>query len=213
MPAEVFATLFNGRTVRLVVLNCCLGASPSAAGTLSGLGPYLMRSGVPAVVAMRYEVPDVVSVKFANEFYRNLLTGREPGRVDRAVERARLSVHLSQTETTVRGFVTPVLYLAPGRERLFAPAVRPAETRRAPAPVPVRVKIPDDLLQALRERRCVPVLGPGLLALGAVRSEPPPPGPRDLARKLADRSSSSNAPATGWKARCCSGSASTSRLP
>ena len=192
MEAEVFASLFNNAPARLVVLNCCRGASVYRARGLSGLGPFLLRKGVPAVVAMRYDLPDPLAVRFADEFYRVLLGGPEPGRVDLAVEGARAVVYRNQTEQTVRGFITPILYLlAEGSERPFAlgpPARSPIPPPPPPGLKQTPVTIPDRLIGALRERKCVPVIGPGLLALEALRSAPPPPGPRVLARKLAERS-------------------------
>ena len=39
MDASTFASLVQGQHLRLALLNCCLGASPSLSRTLSGLGP------------------------------------------------------------------------------------------------------------------------------------------------------------------------------
>jgi hypothetical protein len=103
-------------------MNCCRAASVyKSTRPVSGLGPFLLRKGIPAVVAMRYEITDTVSLQFADEFYRMLLTGPEAvrGRVDLAVESGRLTVYQNRTNSTVRGFVTPSLYLAPNCERLF----------------------------------------------------------------------------------------------
>jgi hypothetical protein len=187
---EAFANLFLGSRVRLVVLNCCLGAKPSPLRNLSGLGPFLLRAGVPAVVAMRFEVPDAIAIKFADKFYQSLLQGPCPGRIDLAVEHARQSIFRNQTAETARAFVTPVLYLVPGCEQLFVLELLP--TAVAP-PSPTRrsardVSLPPPLLAALREGRCVPVVGHRVLtATPAQRSgaPPPPPGPRQLARNLA----------------------------
>jgi hypothetical protein len=194
MEAEQFSTLFNLSPVRLVVMNCCRGASVYRSRTLSGLGPFLLRKGVPAVVAMRYDIPDRDSLRFADEFYRVLFVGPEPGRVDLAVEAARVAVYQNQTESTVRSFITPAFYLVPGHEQLFTVPARPdvpvRRPEREPAPAPSgSLVIPDELLEVLRRGKCVPVIGPGLLRDGAVRSAeaPPgvPPGPLQLARHLA----------------------------
>jgi len=45
--------------------------------------------------------------------------------------------------------------------------------------------VPDALLAAIREGRCVPVVGPGLAQGGASRTGASPPGPRELADLLA----------------------------
>lgn len=162
MDAATFASLVQGQHLRLALLNCCLGASPSISRTLSGLGPHLMRAArVPAVIAMRYEIPDTVSIRFADSFYRELLTGSAPGQVGLAVQQARRSLRINASGDTVRGFITPVLYLSPGCERLFD--LQPAPARRAE---PVRARstlpLPEALVRSLGHGRCLPVVGPGL---------------------------------------------------
>jgi CHAT domain-containing protein len=78
---EIFASFFQRSVPRLVVLNCCYGGSQASLGTLSGLGPFLLRAGIPAVVAMQYEIPDRVAI-VPEPFFGELLTGRVPGRID-----------------------------------------------------------------------------------------------------------------------------------
>ncbi|EPX56875.1 hypothetical protein D187_007311 [Cystobacter fuscus DSM 2262] len=163
MDAGTFANLVQGQQLRLALLNCCLGASPSISRTLSGLGPHLMRAArVPAVVAMRYEISDTVSIRFADSFYRELLTGGAPGHVGLAVQQARRSLRINASGDTVRGFITPVLYLTPGCERLFD--IRPAPERQRVAPAPARpmLRLPETLVRSLRHGRLIPVVGPGL---------------------------------------------------
>ncbi|HEX5746311.1 MAG TPA: CHAT domain-containing protein [Archangium sp.] len=165
MDAATFASLVQGQHLRLALLNCCLGASPSVSRTLSGLGPLLVRTArVPAVIAMRYEISDTVSIRFADSFYRELLTGHAPGHVAIAVQQARRSLRINASGDTVRGFITPMLYLSPGCERLF-------DIRPAPAPAPQRVEpvqarstpwLPEALVRGLLHGRCLPVVGPGL---------------------------------------------------
>jgi hypothetical protein len=191
---ERFATLFNQRNVRLAFLNCCRGTSVRS-DRIAALGPLLLNRGVAAVIGMRYEIKDSEAHKFADEFYRVLLTGRTPGRADIAVEAARVALFRQQNPSgsSRRGFVTPTLYLAPGGEEIFpAGWVRIAGPPAPEPPVAVipparNSEIPVQLLKAIRERRCIPVIGPGLLMTG-VRNKLPPPGPRALARILADAS-------------------------
>jgi hypothetical protein len=189
MEAEVFATLFNAGGVRLVVFNCCRAATPYNHRGLGGLGPFLFRKGVPAVIAMRYDLPDPTALRFADEFYRVLFCGPEPGRVDLALEKARVVIYQNQTDRTVRDFVSPVLHLATGHERVFvlAPPAQADPSAVPPPPGPV-VTLDGNLRTALLEGRCVPVLGPDLLMADAVRNESPVSGPRDLALQLAQAS-------------------------
>jgi hypothetical protein len=190
VDAEIFGEVFRGTPVRLAVLNCCLGGRASPSRSLGGVGPFLLRSGVPATVAMQYVINDDVAVKFSDVFYAELLRGADRGRVDLALARARRAVMLDQGEGTVRGFITPILHLTPGCERLFD---LPGDEKIGPAREPVRAQrpaslVPDELVDALRCRRCVLVIGPGVLSAGAVRGGPPPPGPRELAQRLATES-------------------------
>jgi hypothetical protein len=159
----------------------------------------LLRRGLVAVIAMRYEVTDDVAVRFADEFYRSLLAGDEPGRIDKAVEAARVAIYQNPSGDSRRGFITPVLYLAPGGERAFPLDPPPPEPVVAMAPLQgaapaARAEadagstVPAGLLKAVRERRCIPVLGPGLLAAPANR-DVPPPVPGNLLRTLAKASS------------------------
>jgi CHAT domain-containing protein len=125
LDGEAFSHLLVGTDVRLAVLNCRMGGSAVPHRSMSGLGPFLLRAGVPAIVAMRYEITDAVAIRFAERFYSELLGGLEPGRVDLALEHARESIFINQTEDVARDFVTPALYLAPGCEQLFALDVEP----------------------------------------------------------------------------------------
>ncbi|MES1245897.1 MAG: CHAT domain-containing protein [Acidobacteriota bacterium] len=198
MDGEVFAEVLRGSGVRLAVLNCCEGARPMPGQSLSGLGPLLLRAGVPAVVAMRYEIHDDTAILFSEQFYRALLNGPAPGRVDLALEQARRAIYLNQNEhSPARGFITPVLFLAPSCEQLFR-IENPEDTGPGPEAITgPTLDLPQDLLDALLDGRCVPVVGQGTLAVGtpepAVRSRSAMaagaeiPGPRQLAEILRER--------------------------
>ncbi|GMV03906.1 MAG: hypothetical protein AMXMBFR53_01880 [Gemmatimonadota bacterium] len=190
LDAETFGLLFRQRPVRLAVLNSCLGAAQSAGPHLSGAAPFLMRNGVQGVVAMRWEIYEPDALNFSAPFYRELVRS---GRVDRALEHARLQLKLHPHDESKRGFVTPVLYLVEGQERLFEPleARTLAATPAAAPPPPAlpALDLPPDLVAALSEGQVVPVIGPGLLRMGVVRggAEQAPPGPRELAEILRER--------------------------
>ncbi len=116
-----YASPQRPRPLRLVVLNCCEGgiSAPRAYGvrTLLGLAPALIQHGVPAVVAMQYQVLDAAALAFARAFYRALVLGDTAGRVDAAVTDARQALE-SQFEGH-RSFATPVLFLRAARGVLF----------------------------------------------------------------------------------------------
>lgn len=183
--AEQFAAIFADSGVRLAVLNCCLGAHPSPSRSLSGLGPFLLRAGLAAVVAMRYEIQDDDAIHYAREFYANLLEPEHTGRVDLAAKQAQRSLYLSHRPDNVRSFVTPVLFLSTGFERLEDMVASNGVVQQPVIAASTDITVPDALLRAVREGRCVPVIGPGLARGAAMRSHPLPPGPRELAERLA----------------------------
>jgi hypothetical protein len=180
VDADQFATLFNNAGVRLIVLNCCRAAAAGGTRTVAGLGPILIGRRAAAVVAMQYEIADHAAIRFAEEFYRVLFTGPRPGRVDLAIEATRVALFQSPASDSQRSFATPSLFLAPGGEQLFVlPTVARGEgggPRKdlADKPVPdVGAIVPPELIEAIRERRCIPVLGPGMLSGPAVRDAEP----------------------------------------
>jgi hypothetical protein len=189
VTGETFATFFERYVPRLVILNCCFGGSQSTQRTLSGIAPFLLRAGVPAVIAMQYEIPDEVAIKFADSFYGELLGGPFRGRIDHALAATRRTLFQNQRSDAMLPFITPVLYMHPGHEVLFRVAAAPAAAATPPsvviAPRLAAPAIPTELLDALRERRCIPVVGPEILRAGMVRSVSAAPGPRELAELLA----------------------------
>ncbi|HEX4964686.1 MAG TPA: CHAT domain-containing protein [Thermoanaerobaculia bacterium] len=196
LDGETLADLFKGAGLRLAVLNCCQAGTPVEGRRLSGVGPSFLAAGVPAVVAMRYEIGDREANTFARELYQELLAGREPGRVDRAVESARELLNVNQPEDVGRPFITPLLFLS-GSPRIFdlaspaaspSPSVLAASAAAAPRiTVCAPAEFPATLVRVLAAGQCVPVIGPRVLSAGAVRSDPPASDLRQLAGTLAQR--------------------------
>ncbi len=108
--------LFSGMLARqgvqpqLVFLSVCQSAGASTGEVLASLGPQLVRIGIPAVVAMRGQLPMHTAQEITRSFYRGLV---EHGLVDRALNQARNAVLSAQ----LPGAATPVLFmhLASGR--------------------------------------------------------------------------------------------------
>jgi CHAT domain len=114
--------------LRLVVINACESASTGTAGVFASTAAKLMNEGIPAVVAMQYEITDPAALAFAAGFYEAIAHGTP---VDRAVTMARetLKVTLSSLE-----WATPVLFLASAETRIFQ-VDRPAPRVVPPQPV------------------------------------------------------------------------------
>lgn len=190
-----FASRFIGSGVRLVVLSCCFGASSSSSETrsLTGLGPLLLRAGVPAVVAMRYAVSDRAATEFSSKFYDSLLN-KDLGQIDCAVQAGRLALDCLAGESENRAFITPVLYAAPDWVTLPLPASprRPPDSEVESA-ISTVVPLPTLLADALRRGECLIIAGGRLANSGATRdlAQLPALSPtletlaRELAHKLA----------------------------
>jgi CHASE2 domain-containing sensor protein len=105
---KVGGLLANHPTMKLVLLNSCKGAQTSSTEPLVGMGSQLVKRGVPAVIAMQYEIGDDQAVLFAREFYGALFKGWDKGRVEIAVSHARNSLLQGFPGDRVIG--TPVLF-------------------------------------------------------------------------------------------------------
>jgi len=107
--------------LRLVFLNSCNGAENTPSQPFSGLARSLVRSGVPAVVAMQYPVSDLAATELTSKFYLALLK-RYP--VDAALTVARQSIYVTWGYSLE--WTTPVLYMLQSDDMAFDLA-RPAE--------------------------------------------------------------------------------------
>jgi hypothetical protein len=98
----------NYRATRLVLLNACDTGQTDDGKAFAGLAPQLVRSGVAAVVAMQFPIPDKAAAIFAREFYKRLCVGDEAGQVDVAVAYARSM--LAVLRPNDRSWAAPVLF-------------------------------------------------------------------------------------------------------
>lgn len=76
--------------VQLITLNACLGALPVGNDPFSSVGLALIRSGVPAVVAMQFEIAEDVAAELTRVLYSELASGMP---VDQAVSEARRRIY------------------------------------------------------------------------------------------------------------------------
>ena len=117
--------------LRLVLLNACQGALPVGSDPFSSVGTALLRGGVPAVVAMQFEIVDDAAAELTRVFYDELAAGTP---VDLALTEAR--GHLLGKYPTRLDWAVPVLFLRADDGALFAPTNDTSSpiTERAPAP-------------------------------------------------------------------------------
>ncbi len=110
------------RSLRLAVLNNCEGARTSDLDPFAGMAQSLLRKGIPAVVAMQFEVTDEAAIAFSTGFYGGLGDGFP---VDAALAEARK--WMSRASSSFE-FGSPVLYLATPDGAIFDVAGAAAPT-------------------------------------------------------------------------------------
>lgn len=106
---ERFANLYMGYndSLGLISLATCESAQSDNPQSFLGIAPQLVQRGVPAVVAMQYEVYIKTAKVFLEEFY-TVVAARKP--IDWATQSARNAISLVYGLDN-REFATPVLYM------------------------------------------------------------------------------------------------------
>ena len=170
--------LHDHRSLRLAVLNACEGARNSRQDPFAGVATTLIRQGIPAVVAMQFEITDEAAITFASEFYAALADGYP---VDAAVAEARKAIYAHPNDVE---WGTPVLYSRAADGVLFdlqkdpqrrAPVdVRP-EARQPPPPPPPAPPTPPAIAPASRS-----AAPPHVPAPPAPPAYQPPQSARDI---------------------------------
>jgi hypothetical protein len=105
--------MIRGRSIRLVVLNACEGARNDSSDPFGGVAQALMRQGIPAVIAMQFEISDPAALVFGLSFYQAIADGLP---VDVAMLEARRAMFAEGHEVE---WATPVLYLRSPDGRVF----------------------------------------------------------------------------------------------
>ncbi|MCP4662320.1 MAG: protein kinase, partial [bacterium] len=112
---NLLAEIVEGdRDLRLVSLIACHSGAVSGTDPFRGLGPALVRRGVPAVVAMRRAIRVAAAALFSEHLFRDLA---RCGRIDAAVNEARQQLYLAAPGN--REWGTPALYLRLREGRLW----------------------------------------------------------------------------------------------
>jgi formylglycine-generating enzyme required for sulfatase activity len=126
--SQLALLLADHPTLRFALLNACEGAQGGGRDIFSSTASILIGRGLPAALAMQYEITDRAAIEFARSFYEALADGLP---VDAAVGEARKSIRLAVANTVEWG--TPVLYMRSPDGVLFdlqpSLAVREAEQR------------------------------------------------------------------------------------
>jgi CHAT domain-containing protein len=139
--------LQDSPSLRLVFLQACESAETQSSPyqVISGLAQRLAQRGVPAIIAMHFQVQNQVANEFAQSFYRKLAerTGIE---VAMHAARRELRNAAPSGEAELADFAVPVLYLR-GSGALLTPLEVPAPPVRtvaeSTAAEPPRPVMPD----------------------------------------------------------------------
>jgi hypothetical protein len=105
--------LHDHETLRVAILNACEGARTSRTDPFAGSAQSLVQQGIPAVIAMQFEIADDVASRFAHEFYGALADGYP---IDASLTEARKSIFAARHEVE---WGTPVLYMRAPDGRIF----------------------------------------------------------------------------------------------
>jgi CHAT domain-containing protein len=122
--SERLSVLMQGKSsLRLIVLNSCLGSVGESVAPFSSVAAGAVRSGIPAVIAMQFEISDDAAREIAETFYTALSLNRP---VDAALTEARRKIFVTQEDSLE--WATPILYMQVPDGQLFEFKVPPPGT-------------------------------------------------------------------------------------
>ncbi|MCB0164217.1 MAG: CHAT domain-containing protein [Anaerolineae bacterium] len=107
-PANQLAVELQKAGARVAVLGACESGRQDGISAWTGVAPALIERGVPAVVAMQYEVIDDAAIAFNKMFYTALANGLS---VDEAVSEGRLAMWHSARRDDEAEWGVVALYL------------------------------------------------------------------------------------------------------
>lgn len=104
LTANQFAELVVSlHAPRLVVLNSCEGGKGGKQDVFSSTASALVRRGIPAVVAMQYEITDRAAIEFSRSFYEAVA---ESFPIEVAMAEARRAIYLTMSNSVEWGIPT-----------------------------------------------------------------------------------------------------------
>ena len=85
--ASQLSNTLRSSSVRLVVLNACKTSTEAEGKAFMGVAPALVIAGIPAVIAMQFNVPDRMAIRYTTALYEYLVRARP---LDEAVTEMRI---------------------------------------------------------------------------------------------------------------------------
>lgn len=101
-----------GRTPNLVILNSCSGATGQPGELFSSTAVDLIEGGIPAVIAMQFEISDAMGVAFSESFYTHLTDNYS---IQGALTRTRAELKADGSGE----WISPVLYMRTADGTIF----------------------------------------------------------------------------------------------
>src|SRR4029453_6616303 len=116
---QLGALLADHQSLRLALLNACEGARSARSDPFAGVAQHLVQQGIPAVIAMQFEITDGAARTLAQEFYTALADGFP---VDAALAEARKAIFAGGNDIE---WGTPVLFMRTSDGQIFDVASLP----------------------------------------------------------------------------------------
>jgi hypothetical protein len=137
------------QTLQLAVLNACEGARTGSQDPFAGVAASLVKSEIPSVIAMQFEITDDAAILFAGGFYSALARGAP---VDAALAAARKAIWANYNDIE---WGTPVLFMRVPDGKIFevaeGPKVEDGEDRPARVDLALALAAEPDVVDAGRE--------------------------------------------------------------
>jgi hypothetical protein len=123
VPGSFLGEILSGaRQLRLAILNSCQGARAGRTDPFGGTAQSFVQQGIPAVIAMQFEITDKAASAFSREFYSAIADGYP---VDAALAEARMGIFGEGNDLE---WATPVLYMRSPDGRIFDMQSRPSSS-------------------------------------------------------------------------------------
>ncbi|MCA9971531.1 MAG: CHAT domain-containing protein [Anaerolineales bacterium] len=106
VAAAQLRALLRNSEIKFIFLNACETAASDGIDPISGVARSMIRAGIPAVMAMQFEVPDKTSLLLSENLYRGIVLGRP---LDQAVTEMRSAAFIEAEDMVYWGI--PVLYM------------------------------------------------------------------------------------------------------
>jgi formylglycine-generating enzyme required for sulfatase activity len=103
---QIGRLLADNQSLHLVILNSCEGARGSKSDLFSSTSATLIQRGVPAVLALQYQITDKAAIELTRTFYECIADNMP---VDAAVAEARKAISFTAANSLEWG--TPVLHM------------------------------------------------------------------------------------------------------